>query len=245
MITLASYSIKGGVGKTSTVVNLAYLAHAEGARVLLWDLDPQGAATYLFRVRAKVKGGGKALVRGKRPLQDAIRGSDYEGLDLLPADFSYRNLDLTLDAEKKSQRRLAKLLEQLRGDYDYVFLDCAPAISLVSEAIFEASQALLVPTIPTVLSLRTLERLERYLRKHRFDCALLPYFCMVDRRKKLHRELSRPPESLNFLGTSVPYSSAVERMSVERAPLVALSRASAPTRAYRELWAEIAERVER
>jgi chromosome partitioning protein len=245
VITLASYSIKGGVGKTSTVVNLAYLAHAEGARVLLWDLDPQGAATFMFRVRAKVKGGGKGLVRGKRPMHEAIRGSDYEGLDLLPADFSYRNLDLTLNGERKSHRRLAQLLKQLRGDYDYVFLDCAPAISLASEAIFEASQALLVPTIPTVLSLRTLERLEKHMRKHSIKSRLLPYFCMVDRRKKLHREFCLREEGGRFLESTIPYSSAVERMSVERAPLVAISRASAAARAYRELWAEIAERVER
>jgi chromosome partitioning protein len=57
----ATYNIKGGVGKTSTAVNLAYLAAASGRRVLLWDIDPQGAATYLFRVRPRVKGGGRGL----------------------------------------------------------------------------------------------------------------------------------------------------------------------------------------
>jgi chromosome partitioning protein len=56
---LATYNIKGGVGKTSAAVNLAYLAARDGARTLLWDLDPQGASTYLFRVKPKVKGGGR------------------------------------------------------------------------------------------------------------------------------------------------------------------------------------------
>ena len=93
----ATYNIKGGVGKTATAVNLAYLAARDGYRVLLWDLDPQAAATFLFRVRPRVKGGGKALIQGTRP-GGAIKGTDFDGLDLLPADFTYRNLDLLLDA---------------------------------------------------------------------------------------------------------------------------------------------------
>ena len=67
---LATYNIKGGVGKTSAAVNLAVLAAREGARTLLWDLDPQGASTYLFRVKPKIKGGGRKLVPGK---SDAAR----------------------------------------------------------------------------------------------------------------------------------------------------------------------------
>jgi len=62
---IASYNIKGGVGKTSAAVNLAALAAAGGERVLLWDLDPQGAATFLLRVKPKIKGGGRRLVRGR------------------------------------------------------------------------------------------------------------------------------------------------------------------------------------
>ena len=110
---LATYNIKGGVGKTSAAVNLAYLAAQDGARTLLWDLDPQGASTYLFRVKPKVKGGGHALVRGKRDISTPIKGTDIERLDLLPADFSYRHLDLELDATKRPTRRLARLLAPL------------------------------------------------------------------------------------------------------------------------------------
>ena len=69
---LATYNIKGGVGKTSAAVNLATLAALDGAQTLLWDLDPQGASTYLFRVRAKIKGGGSKLVRGKSDVDGRI-----------------------------------------------------------------------------------------------------------------------------------------------------------------------------
>ena len=123
MKVFASYNIKGGVGKTSTAVNLAHLSAREGRRTLLWDLDPQAAATYMFRVKPRVKGGGHALVTGKRPLEDAIRATDFGDLDLLPADFSYRNLDLDLDDAKKRTRRLRQLIGTLPDVYDVVFLD--------------------------------------------------------------------------------------------------------------------------
>src|SRR5262249_59436351 len=89
---LASYAIKGGVGKTSTAVNLAALAAREGRRTLIWDLDPQGAATFLFRIRPKVKRGGSKLVRGRRDPLSVVTGTDLDCLDLLPADFSYLHL---------------------------------------------------------------------------------------------------------------------------------------------------------
>src|ERR1700728_2006661 len=128
----ATYNIKGGVGKTTTAVNLAYLAAGAGLRTVLWDLDPQGAASFMFRIKPKVKGGGRALVSGKRPLDDAIKGTDFDNLDLIPADFTYRAMDLLLNADDnrsddgaggKSARTLARLLAPLAAEYDAVFLD--------------------------------------------------------------------------------------------------------------------------
>ena len=96
----ATHNVKGGVGKTSAAVNVAYLA-SRGGSTLLWDLDPQAAATFLVWIQPRVKGGSKALVRGARPLDAAIKGTDFDNLDLLPADFTYRRMDLVLDAAKK------------------------------------------------------------------------------------------------------------------------------------------------
>ena len=165
MRILALYNIKGGVGKTAAAVNLGYCASRDGYRTLVWDLDPQGAASFYFRIRAKVKGGGRKLIAGERRLEEEIRGTDFDSLDLLPADFTYRRMDQDLERSRRPVRQLARLLEPLSEQYDVVLLDCAPSITLVSEAIFEASDALLVPTIPTTLSLRTLDRLARHLEK--------------------------------------------------------------------------------
>jgi chromosome partitioning protein len=247
MKVIASYNIKGGVGKTATAVNLAHLAAAEGARVLVWDLDPQGAATFYFRVKPKVKGGAKGLVRGKRELDDVVKGTDYDHLDLVPADFSYRNMDLVLDTAKKPTRRLAQLIRPLKRDYDYVILDCPPSISLVSESVFEASDVLLVPLIPTTLSVRTFEQLRTFLDEEdwRRRPMLLGFFSMVDRRKRLHREViaDTRAERPELLDAQIPASSDVERMGVHRSPLSTFAPRGRASAAYRDLWLEVTKRI--
>ena len=242
MRVLATYNIKGGVGKTTTAVNLAHLSSRNGRRTLLWDLDPQGSATYLFRVKAKVKGGGRALVTRRRPLEDAIKATDYDGLDLLPADFSYRNMDLELDDTKRRIRRLAQLLATVRDDYDLVVLDCPPSASLVSENVLEAADVLLVPLIPATLSLRTFDQLVRFVAAaegHRPE--VVAFFSMVDRRKRLHREVveSIPRDRARIAETVVPSLAAIEAMAQTRAPVTATAPASRAAQVYADLWREV------
>lgn len=247
MKVLATYNIKGGVGKTATAVNLAYLAAAEGARTLVWDLDPQGAASFYFRVKPKVKGGSEALITGRRALDRAIKGTDYDNLDLIPADFSYRNMDLELGETKKRTRRIDLLLRPMAKHYDYVFLDCPPSISLVSENVFRAANALLVPLIPTTLSMRTFDQLDSFLEDNpgRKKQKVLAFFSMVDMRKNLHRELVEQvgPARRDVLGVRIPAASDIERMGVNRAPLPAFAPRSRSSVAYRQLWTEIKTRI--
>jgi chromosome partitioning protein len=239
---LATYNIKGGVGKTSAAVNLATLAARDGAPTLLWDLDPQGASTYLFRVRAKVKGGGAKLVRGKSDVDALLKGTDTEGLDLLPADFSYRHMDLALGDAKRPERSLERVLEPLKDEYEYTFLDCPPSISLVSESVFEAADALLVPIIPATLSSRTLAQLYNVLDGK--GPTVLGFFSMADRRKKLHRELMDELSSAyDILETVIPNSADVERMGSQRAAIVDFAPKSRAGRAYADLWAEVRARI--
>jgi cellulose biosynthesis protein BcsQ len=237
------YNIKGGVGKTAAAINTAYLAAEEGNRTLVWDLDPQAAATYYFRIKPKVKGGSKALVKGKRELDSVVKGTDFENLDLLPADFSFRNMDLVLEDAKRPTKQLSRLLKPLSKEYDYIFLDCPPSISLVSENIFRASDAILVPMIPTTLSERTLHQLMDFLNGHAQlgELPVKPFFSMVDRRKRLHLDLmERLPEKYpGILETYIPYASDVERMGVNRMPLIAYAPTTVAARAYRALWEEV------
>ncbi|MGI8721025.1 MAG: ParA family protein [Geodermatophilaceae bacterium] len=242
MRVLATYNIKGGVGKTSTAVNLAYLSARDGARTLLWDLDPQGAASFIFRIKPRVKGGGKGLVRRRSSLDDAIKGTDFDDLDLLPADFSYRNLDLLLDARKKPIAVLRQLLRPLSDDYDTVVLDCPPGISLVSESVMYAADTLLIPLIPATLSLRTFDQLTDFVtRIEARRPALAGFFSMVDRRKRLHRDVvaALTAERGDLLRTTIPAASVIEQMAERRAPVPVFAPHSAAAAAYESLWAEI------
>jgi chromosome partitioning protein len=242
--TLATYNIKGGVGKTASAVNLAYLAARDGLRTLLWDLDPQGAASYLLRVRPRVKGGGKALVRGKRSLEEAVKVTEFDGLDLVPADFTYRNLDLVLGETKKPTQRITRLLGPMADNYDLAVLDCPPGISLVSENVVHAADILLVPLIPTTLSVRTLEQLTEFVGELDHPPTLIPFFTMVDGRKRLHREVIDDLRAHrdDLATTVVPALSLVEQMAVHRAPLPVFAPRSRVTRSYEELWAEVSAR---
>lgn len=246
MKILATYNIKGGVGKTSTAVNISHLAARDGMRVLLWDLDPQGAASFLLRVKPRVKGGGKALIKGNRDLDAAIKGTDFDRLDLLPADFTYRKLDLVLDSTKKPTERLARLLGPFADEYDLVVLDCPPSISLLSESVLHAADVLLVPLIPTTLSVRTLDQLSEFIGGFDGQKPRVLAFCsMIDRRKRLHREIAEqlPAERSDVAHTVIPALSLIERMSTERAPVTAFAPRSAAARQYEALWAEVTERV--
>ncbi|MFN8074776.1 MAG: ParA family protein [Kineosporiaceae bacterium] len=253
MKVLASYAIKGGVGKTSAAVCLAHLAAESGLRTLLWDLDPQGSATYLLRVKPKVRGGARGLVTGSRELDEAIRASDHERLDLIPSDFRYRGLDLELDGLKKPTRRLRALLDPLAADYDLVVLDCAPSVSLVSESIVHATDLLVVPLVPAPLAARSYDQLVSFLEdlsggghdgRRVATPGVLPFWSMVDRRKTLHRELIATPPGPEFASTVVPSLAAVEAMASVRAPVTAYAPSGAAATAYRGLWREVARRLQ-
>ena len=241
-MVLATYNIKGGVGKTSAAVNLAYLAARGGATTLLWDLDPQGGSTFLLRVKPKVKGGGEKLVRGKSDVSARIKGTDYDNLDLLPADFSYRHMDLHLDSAKRPTRRLGRVLSPFESEYDYIFLDCPPSISLVSESVFQAADALLIPVLPATLSARMLD----YIGDVAGDqVTRLPFFSMVDARKRMHRDVMDAfrAERSEMLQTVVPLAADVERMGLARAPLEEFASHGRAAEAFRNLWAEVSVRL--
>jgi cellulose biosynthesis protein BcsQ len=242
MKVVATYNIKGGVGKTSAAVNLGYLAARDGLRTLIWDLDPQGSATYLFRVKPKVKGGGKALVAGRRTLDDAIKATDFDRLDLMPADFSYRNLDLELDSTKRPTDRLRRLVAPLADEYELVILDCPPSVSLVSENVVRASSVLLVPLIPAVLSLRTFDQLTEFVDGLPGRTpTVLAFLSMVDRRKKAHRELVErlPGERKFVVPEAIPNLSVIEQMARHRAPVPVFAPRSPATAAYEQLWTRL------
>ncbi len=246
MSVVAIYNMKGGVGKTTTAVNLSYLAAAGGQRALLWDLDPQGASSFAFRIRPRVAGFGRKSLESGDVLSAAIKETDYQHLDLLPADFTYRKIDRLLDDVGKPERVLTALLETFRRDYDVVFLDCPAGFSLLTEGVFAAADVVLVPAIPTVLSLRMVARLLKWADRTSSRSELAAFFSMVDRRKALHRRVCEwsAGQSEVFLTAQVPYASVVEQIAVRRMPLAVFAARDPATTAFAGIWAELQTRVQ-
>lgn len=242
---IALYNIKGGVGKTAACVNLAYACAKSGIKTLLWDLDSQGAASYYFNVKPRVKGGTKKLFKTK-VMDELVKETGIACLDLLPADFSYRHMDLFLDSEKKPKKRMSEFLGRFENEYDVLFLDCPPSFSLVSENVFNSSDIMLVPLIPTTLSLRTFDQILDYVNEHnKLALKVMPFFSMVDKRKKLHQETLCAGQTgiKGLLQTSVPYLSIIENMGVKRAPVGLFAPKSSAASIYNTLWAEVVSRA--
>ena len=246
----ALFSIKGGVGKTSAAINLAYLSAASGVRTLLWDLDPQAASSFYLRVDASIKGGIEGVF--EKNANKRIKGTDYANFDLLPSDWSYRNFDVYFHEQKKPKQQIRRLLQEFGSDertdadaYEQIFIDCPPGFTLLSENILRAADVLLVPIIPTTLSLRTLDQLLEMTALPKYGhLRILPFLSMVDGRKRLHRDtMTQLQTQQRVLRAYIPYSSDVEKMGLRREPLAAYSPRSAAGHAFKLLWAELQNRI--
>ncbi|MEC9197224.1 MAG: AAA family ATPase [Pseudomonadota bacterium] len=247
MKIIACYSNKGGVGKTATAVNLAYALAAKGQRTLLCDLDPQGASSFYFRVKPSKKLTETKFFEDVERFTKAIRASDYDGLDILPANMTFRDFDVFLSRMRNSRSRLKKALKAVKGDYDVILLDCPPNISTLSENVFSAADGIVVPVIPTTLSQRTYVQLEQFFQANKLPLKKLhAFFSMTQGVKSLHgqtMEEMRKQHKKRFLKTQIAFTSDIERMGVQRAPVMATAPRSQAAQTYGTLHDELMERL--
>lgn len=244
MFIASLYNLKGGVGKTASCVNFAYMAARDGYRTLLWDLDPQGAASFYYNAQPR-KGTAKKIIEHSVPLEEVIMHTDYEGLDIIPSDLSARKIDILLGENQSSKKHLRSLLRPLAGDYDFVFIDCPPGFSLLADNIFYGSDAIFMPVIPTTLSVRTYDLVKEHLAEKDSEAdKLMCFFTMVDSRKNMHNEVMQQLfHDRHFFAHYIPYLSDVEKMGTRHAPLEAFAASSYAAICYRALWGEIKEGV--
>ncbi len=241
MFVCSMYNLKGGVGKTASSVNFAYLAASEGYKTLLWDFDPQGASSFYFKATAIKPDNQSKEMDADVALSAAIVCTEYEGLDIIPADHSAGNQDFLHDGKYGSKEEFKKLLEEVLYVYDFVFFDCPPGFSTIADNVFSTSDMVLMSVIPTTLSVRTYEQvINHFNNKHIPLEKLRCFFSMVDSRKAMHKSTMKNLDSDNrFFNYYIPYLSDIEKMGLKNAPVTAYSPSGYASVCYRALWDEI------
>ncbi|MDR9433463.1 MAG: ParA family protein [Spiribacter sp.] len=243
MDVIALHNLKGGVGKTAAAVNLADQAARSGQPTLVWDLDPQAAATWCLGGRPGLNETPKKLFSRKAPIGRECQRTAWANLDLIAADESLRHLDQIINKGKDGATILANLLQPFSENYSLVILDCPPSFSRLAEAVVRNANRVLCPLIPAPLSLNAWRQMTAHFDRGRYGRhKLRPFLSMVDRRRGLHRTWAEaPPTSIRgCLKSFIPYSTDVEQMSMRRAPLQVITPRSVATQAYQSLWRELA-----
>ena len=246
MIIYGIYNIKGGVGKTVAAVNLSYLSSLDGEKTLLWDLDPQGSSSFYYHTKQGNDISLKKIISGKVELNEIISDTFYYNLKIIPAGFSYRHMDTLLDQVKKSKKWIRDALKELKDEYDIIFLDCPPGISILAENIFLACDYILVPTVPTPLCLRTYEQIISFFKQDDLDkSSVIPFFSMVEVRKLIHQNMMKELTGKvpNLCTSFIPFLADVEKMGIYRKPLADYNPNSKATASFKALWKEIKKKT--
>lgn len=233
MTTIAIYSMKGGVGKTTLAVNLAWCAATLSARrTLLWDLDPQASASWMLGDGRAHDRAGALFLRDVAP-EKLISKTRFDRLDLLPADRSLRDLNHVL-RELDKKKRLRKLVGEL-GDHDVVILDCPPGVTETADQVMRAADVIVVPVVPSAFAQQAFATVDR---EYGGQVPMLPVHMMVDRRRALHAEaVARDAD-----WPAIPMSSAVENATAQRLPVGVAAPRSPAAAAFAQLWRAIEQR---
>lgn len=252
MKIIALVNNKGGVGKTTSAVNLAAGLVAAGRRVLLADLDAQGSASLsLGLTRADLSPGSAEVILDGHPIREAIRPTSVKGLDILPGSMALASADLVLSAVTGREVVLKDALTPIRGDYDFTVLDCPPSLGLLTVNALTAADFFIIPVTPDYLSLEglvnLLEAVERIKKGIGKAAGLLGILLtMADYRLNVTEEISQMIRG--YYGRLVFKAEIRGNVRLKEAPsfgktIFDYDNGSAGAEAYRQLTKEVLKRI--
>ncbi|MBL4622399.1 MAG: ParA family protein [Immundisolibacteraceae bacterium] len=242
MQIVAIHNIESGVGKTSTAVNLAWIAAKNGLRTLLWDLNSRAEAGLFLGANSDPNTRMSNELAGRVTLADQIIGSDYENLAVVPGRWAYRNLEQLINGAADPRRVVKSLLKPLADEYDLVVLDCPADEPELADSVLAAAEIILVPLIPGPQALDGWQHVLDICRNSRLPVSsIYPFLNMIDYRIQLHREwlVVAPAELPRLFSAYIPFAHAVERMSITRQPVAESDATDRVADAYQALWQEL------
>ncbi len=242
---------KGGVGKTTTSVNLAACLGADGLRVLVVDLDPQGNATSGFGVdKSRLDGCVYDLLVNDVPAGELVRAAVTENVDLIPATINLAGAEVELVAAMSREWRLGKGLAPIRGQYDVVLIDSPPSLSLLTLNALAAADHALVPIQCEYFALegisqllKTLTLVKQHLNRDLSVGGVV--LTMHDPRVRLTQQVAE--EVRRYFGsqalrTVIPRNVRLSEAPSHGVPVNVYDPRSRGSEAYRSLARELAER---
>lgn len=222
VITLANF--KGGVGKSTTAVNLSACLAAAGQRTLLADCDPQANASEMFIPEAEIEADFRSVIAEGIPAEKVIRATRINGLDVLPASFDLAVLDKELVVSPNGVQRIERALRPVMGSYDVIVIDTGPNLSHLTLGALVAAQHIIIPVSATVWSTTGLLKFIRWIDENRRDeiitAELLGLLAtMVMHRTRIGRDIVTDMQASPYptFTTAIPKRIGAEDAVMDRA----------------------------